>query len=165
MRTVCAILAALSVTCAGCAAVQSPPAAPESFEHTVSSSHVELDWTCSQPASGLLQVDGIALNRWQVQEIRFLEFELVGVNDRERTVSEARADLPAIQLRMNDPSPFRLQLRAAGTEVRYDLYYQYRFTEGSIMSALESAPVQLFAQQLQRFMVRDACGPSQHRRR
>jgi len=158
MRIPGVTMVALSLIVAGCAALPQPPAQPEAFQHGVSSSHVELYWTCSEPAPGLLEVGGIAQNRWHAQEVRFLELELVGVNDRDRAVSSARAELPAILLHTNEISPFRLKLNAAGTEVRYDLYYQYQFTEGDLMSALEPVPVQRFAQQNQRFTVRDACG-------
>ena len=162
MRTLGTALVALCLVVMGCAALPQPTPPPEAFQHGVSSSHVELYWTCSAPAPGVLEVDGIAQNRWAAQEVRFLEFDLVGVNDRDRTVSDARADLPAILLHTNEVSPFRLTLKTAGTEARYDLYYQYLFNEGDLTSALEPAPVQLFAQQLQRFMARDACGSHQH---
>ncbi|HTU00498.1 MAG TPA: hypothetical protein VMG58_01730, partial [Candidatus Sulfotelmatobacter sp.] len=97
-----------------------------------------------------------------IGEVRFLELELVGVNDRDRTVSEARAAVPAIVLRANDVSPFRLELRPAGTEVRYDLYYQYQAKDSGRFSALDPAAVQLLAQQNQRFMARNACGAHRH---
>ena len=107
-------------------------------------------------------MDGAARNRGHAQQIRFLEVELVGVSGRGRTVSQARAALPAILLHTNEVSPFRLELHPTGAEVRYDIYYQYQASEGSTISALEPAPVQLLAQQNQRFTVRDACGLHQH---
>ena len=161
MRTLGMTLIAAGLLVAGCAAQQPPVAVPGAFQRGASSEHVELYWTCSQPEAGLLRVDGVARNRGQAQPIRFLELELVGVNDRDRTVSEASTALPAIQLYSNEASPFRMELHSTGAEVRYDLYYRYLASEGNDLSALGFVPVQLLAQQNQRFMVRDACASRQ----
>ena len=162
MKTVRAVVVAIGVIAGGCATLLQPPAAPETFQHAASSAHIELYWTCSEPEAGRLRVNGVARNRGHAQEIRFVELELVGVNGGERTVSEARAALPAILLHTNEVSPFRLELHPAGTEVRYDLYYQYLANEGKAISAFGSIPAPLLAQQNQRFIVRDACGLHQH---
>lgn len=136
-----------------------------SFTHRVSSAHVVLSWNCTRSEPGILRVAGIAHNQWSAHAIRFLEFDLVGVDAREREVSAAGATLPAILLRTNQVSAFRLDLKTAETETRFDLYYQYRFNEeGNRMLAGPPGPApQRLAQQLRRFLVRDACSETQHR--
>jgi hypothetical protein len=81
-------------------------------------------------------------------------------------VSETAAALPAILLRSNQVSAFRLDLKTAESETRFDLYYQYRFNEGDhriLAGPPRPAPLHL-AQALRRFLVRDACSETQHRR-
>ncbi len=82
---------------------------------------------------------------------------------RERTVSQAAAAVPNFLLRTNEISPFHLELRLAGTEVRVDLFYQYRFQDGSrfLAGAPVSGPHLLV--QTHRFMARDVCSETQHR--
>ena len=144
------------------------PADPTAtFTHRVSSAHVVLSWNCTRPEPGILRMEGIAHNQWSAQEIRFLEFDLVGVDAREREVSATGAALPAILLRTNETSAFRLDLKAAGTETRFDLYYQYRFNEegNRILAGPPGASPRRLAQQLRRFLARDACSETQHRAR
>ncbi|MEI8190491.1 MAG: hypothetical protein WCI75_12315 [candidate division NC10 bacterium] len=65
----------------------------------------------------------------------------------------------------NQSSPFQLGLKTAGTEARFDLYYNYRFHTDFDMSARLAGPPmagpRLFAQ-TNTFMIRDACGATQH---
>jgi hypothetical protein len=82
-----------------------------------------LYWNCTRPEPGILRVEGVAYNSWSAQAIRFLEFDLVGVDDRDREVSATSAALPAILLWTNEVSAFRLDLKTAETEIRFDLYY------------------------------------------
>ena len=139
---------------------------PHEYAHRVESSQVALYWNCAQPEPGLLKLEGLAFNPWSNQPIRFLEFELAGVNDRERTVSEAKADARDLQIFTNQSTPFQLDLRTAGTEVRFDLYYQYRAQDRG-HNAIVAGPVPsgsfLVAQQVNRFMARDVCSETQHR--
>ena len=136
------------------------------FTNRVSSNQVVLYWNCTRPEPGILRVEGIAHNPWSPQAIRFLEFDLVGVVDWDRQVSATGAALPAILLWTNEVSAFRLDLKTAGTETRFDLYYQYRFNEGNgrIFAGPPGAAPQRLAQQLRRFLVRDVCSETQHRR-
>jgi hypothetical protein len=146
-----------------CGATAPPPApAPGVFDHRAATAHVELYWTCTTPEPGRLRLAGIAENRWHPQPVGFLELDLVGVDARNRTVAEATAALADMQLGTNQRSPFRLDLRTTGREVRYDLFCQYRFFENELDAGRSPAGVRL-AQQNQRFMLRDVCGPAQHR--
>jgi hypothetical protein len=144
---------------AGCAAPERV-FTPAAFDHRVATSEIELYWRCTGDA-GTLRVDGVAVNRW-AGEVRFLELELIGVNAQGRTVTATRGETADILLHTKQSSPFRLDLRIAGTEARHDLFYQYRYNAEGFEAALEPTPYRL-AQALQRFMVRDACSPAQHR--
>ncbi len=162
-------LLAASVLVAGCATAGIPaPYPPPGFAHRVASSHVELYWNCARPELNALTVEGVAINPWSPQEVRFLEFELVGVDTRDHAISHVRAEAPDFLLRTNQQTPFRLDLRPAGAEVRFDLFYQYRFDEGDgnrLFARAGSGGTFLLAQATKRFMARDVCSDSQHRAR
>jgi len=131
------LLALLGMALSACAVdgtMQLPAAEPTIyppavFTHRVGTSHVVLYWNCTRPEPGVLRAEGVAQQAGSSQAVRFLELELVGVDARERTVSEAAAALPDILLHTNQISPFRLDVRTVGSEVRFDLFYQYRFQE------------------------------------
>src|SRR5512142_2071473 len=158
---------------AGCASLQSPgagggqsPASPDAFAHRTASSHVVLYWNCARPAPEDLRVEGIAQNPWGSQEVRSLQLELAGVDVRERTVSEVQGKARDPAIGTNQSSPFLLDLRTKGGEVRFDLYYDYQFSEGDLMGALLAGPPMepsRFAPQGNRFLVRDVCSDTQHR--
>jgi len=106
-----------------------------------------------------------AVKQLTPQPIKFMEFNLVGVDARDHQVSATGAALPAILLWMNQVSPFRLDLKPAGTETRFDLYYEYRFDEGGndrLFAGPPEAGPRLLAQQLRIWLVRDACSETQH---
>jgi len=159
----------LALTLSACAspAARPGPYPPDAYAHRVASSHVVLYWNCVRPEAGILRVEGVAQNPWSSQEVRFLETELVGVNSQERTVSYAKGAAQDILIRTNQFSPFQMELRLAGGEVRFDLYYEYRFQdvemEARLAGPLVRAP-RLLAQ-TQRFLARDACSEAQHRAR
>lgn len=152
--------------------VASTPYPPPGYAHTVQSSHVRLFWNCTRPEPGALRLAGVAVNPWSDQPVRFLEFTLVGVDANEGSVSSAKGEAQNFLLRTWESTPFQLDLRTAGGEVRYDLYYQYRFQDtdhdrilGRV--AWDGSPVPgekptLLAQTMT-FMARDACSDSQHR--
>jgi hypothetical protein len=160
----------LALSLSACAAGSTPAGGPDAvaatpFTHRVSTTHVSLVWNCTEGAGGALRMDGMAVNAWQMHPIRFLEFELVGVDARERTVSAAKGEAAAIQLFTNESTPFQLVLQRTGAEARVDLYYQYRAFEDGHSRPLASADPRIpfrVAQAVQRFFVRDACSPSQH---
>lgn len=138
---------------------------PDAFAHRVASSHVVLYWNCARPDAGLVRLEGVAQNPWSPQEVRFLEFDLVGVDARDRTVSQAKGEARDFLLGTSQTTPFHLDLRTQGTEVRFDLYYRYRFQDNGrsfIAGRLVGAPP-LLAQMQQQFFVRDVCSETQHR--
>ncbi len=158
------------------------------FTHRVANAEVVLYWTCTRSEPGLLRVEGVVVSSWAAQPIKFMEFNLVGVDDRDREVSATDAALPAILLFTNEVSPFRLDLKPAGTETRFDLYYEYRFNEpfkvgggglrfdlqdqyrlddgrnGRLFAGPPGAGTRLLAQTLRIWLVRDACSETQHLR-
>lgn len=167
-----ALLLLLAVSLSACAAdgkfpaMTSTPYPPPGYAHQAGSSHVALYWNCTQPQPGALQLAGLAFNPWSDQPVGFLELELVGVDSSERTVTAAKAEARDFQLYTNQSTPFQLDMRTAGSEVRFDLYYQYRFQDRG-HDADFAGPITsgrfLLAQQTNRFMVRDACSETQHR--
>jgi hypothetical protein len=172
MRIRTGVLACLGIALTACAAdgTWRPPAAstlypPALFAHRVASSHVALYWNCTRPEPGVVRVEGVAQNPWASQEVRFLELEVAGVDARERYVSQASTALPNFLLGTNQISPFHLDLRTVGSEVRFDLFYQYRFQEngGRFLAGSPVGVPRLFAQSTIRFMARDVCSDTQHR--
>ena len=166
-------VAVLVVGVTGCASLQSSGTAvgptPENlnaFAHRASSSHLVLYWNCGRSTPDVLRLEGIARNPWFAEEIRDLEFELVGVGARERTVSEVKGEARNTAIRTNQASPFQLDLRTVGGELRFDLFYQYQFAEGEEMDALLAGPPMVpsrfFSPGANRFLVRDVCSESQH---
>ena len=141
---------------------------PDVFAHRVATSHVVLYWNCSRSEANLLRVDGVAQNPWSPQEVRYLELELVGVNREERIVSETKGAVPNVFLGTNQTSPFRLDLRTVGSEVRFDLYYHYRFQDTDMLEALLAGPPIVGPRLLastQNSLARDVCSETQHRAR
>lgn len=166
----CAVAGAMLLSLAGCGPMGAlgggvaPTPAPESFTHRVATSDVVLLWNCLEPKPGALRVEGIAQNPWQAQPVQYLKFELVGVDARGHTTAQATGEALNDQLMTNQSTPFQLELKTTGTEVRFDLYYHYRFHE-EFESVMVSGPPmtgpRLIAQ-TQTFLVRDCCGANQH---
>ncbi len=168
------MVVALVMSLAGCAAMEAPRSGPgpglppEAYAHRVATAEVVLLWNCLEPGPGLLRVAGIAQNPWQAQPIGYLEFELVGVDARERTTAQTAGAARDPQIYTNTNTSFQLELKPTGTEVRFDLYYDYRFHQEFHTSALVAGPPmagpRLLAQ-VQTSLVRDVCGATQHRAR
>ena len=140
------------------------PYPPPGYAHRVETSHVALFWNCTNSEPGVLRLEGVAVNPWAQQPVRFLEFGLSGVDARESTVSEGAGEARDIQIYTMASSPFLVELRSAGSEVRYDLYYQYQISDPS-HDNLISGPMVSGAFPRHHgtpFMVRDACSPTQH---
>jgi len=159
------LLAAAGGDGIGWAAAPVDVKSPAAFTHRVSSSHVELYWNCSRPEPGLVRMEGLAFNPGSNQPIRWLALELAGVTERGRTLSEGRTELAEPRLATAQSAPFALELRPAGGEARFDLYYSYVYQDnggsGQFLSRVSTAaPFQLA--QTNRFLVRDACSASQH---
>jgi hypothetical protein len=163
----------VGIALSGCAAdgsftgsaPQATPYPPPGYSHTVQSSAVALYWKCARPEPTVIEVSGLAFNPWSSQPVRSLELELVGVDSRERTVSEVGAEARDTQILTNQSTPFHLRLQTAGSESRLDLYYRYKFQDGGrhrMLAGLAWDGPILLAQQVQ-FRVRDACSETQHR--
>jgi hypothetical protein len=144
---------------------------PRGYTHTVETSQVALYWNCARPDPGTMRLQGVAVNPWSDQPVQFLRFDLVGVNARGHSVSSASIDARDILLRTNQQAPFTINLRTAGIEERFDLYYQYLFQDRGhnpffSMAAWDGAassqkPPVILAWTNQ-FMVRDASSPTEH---
>jgi hypothetical protein len=163
----------VAIATTGCAAA-GPPAAtlmgsipwpPPEYRHTISTVAVRQYWRCTRPEPGLLQLDGVAANI-SSSDVKFLAWELAGVDAAGRSLTSQTAESGAIVLRTNEIVPFRIALRATGAEARFDLYYEYKFQEGDAhdrpLAALDWDGPVLFAQHTNRFFVRDACSETQH---
>ncbi len=163
---------AFGMSLAGCAAMEAPGggtvpgAPPQAFAHRVATSEVVLLWNCLDPEPGQLRVEGVVRSPWQAQPIRELEFDLVGVDAQERTTAQTAGAARDYQIFTNQRTSFQLALKRAGTEVRFDLYYHYRFNEmwdmGALVAGSLTAGPRLLAQ-MKNFLVRDVCGSTQHR--
>jgi hypothetical protein len=157
---------------AGCAAdgglsssmIGSEPYPPPGLSHRIASSHVELYWRCDRGEPGVMRVEGTARNPWYSQDVRYLEFDLFGVDRDDRTVSSAHSAAPNSMLGTNQITRFAVALRMTGREARYDLVYRYRFSEMEEMDARLAGPPMRprLAQSLVQYMVRDACSDTQH---
>ncbi len=156
------------------------PYPPPGFAHRVASPAVELFWNCARPAPDTLEVAGLAFNPWSGEDIQFLKFDLVGVDASGRTVSEATGMARDLSVGTMDATPFQLTLQTAGTETRFDLFYQYRYQEpgdtggggersslpaGALPVRLAAAGPLLLAQVVQPLVVRDVCAETMHRAR
>ncbi len=112
----------------------------------------------------MMRLEGTARNPWYSQDVRFLEFDLFGVDRDDRTVSSAHATAPNFMLGTNQITRFAVALRVTGREARYDLVYRYRFSEFEEMDARLAGPPMRprLAQSTIQFIVRDACSDTQH---
>ena len=170
-----AILPALGIILSACSAGDlgirpthgNPPYPPPGFAHTSGSSPVVLYWNCARAESGLVRLEGHAFNPWSSQPIGYLEFDLVGVDERERSLSEATMYAADIMLYTNQSTPIALEVRPTGGEQRFDLYYRYRFQDGGRDNFLAGAgsTFPILATRLNQFRIRDACSDAQHRAR
>jgi len=145
---------------------QPTPYPPNHFGHRVANADLVLFWNCERPDPSVLRLDGVAQNPWSAQPIRYLEFELVGMDGRDRVVSQAKGTARDILIYTSQVSPFQLDLRTVGSEARFDLFYEYKFLEAEDKDALLSGPVvegwRLLAQ-TSRYMARDVCSETKHR--
>jgi hypothetical protein len=149
----------------GAAASEAAAQSPAAYPHRVSSSHVELYWSCARPDPSLVRMEGVAANPGSAQPIRRLALELVGVDARGRTLSESTTEATESQLFTAQSTPFALLLRPAGGEARFDLYYSYVYQDNGGSDRLMSrvrATTSFRTAQTNRFLVRDACAEGQH---
>lgn len=164
------LVSMLVMTVAACTSLQGPQATqpqaypPAAYAHRVGTTQVVLYWNCLRPSPDALRVDGMAQSPY-FSEVRDLEFELVGADANERVVSQTSGAARDYVLRTNQFSPFQLDLRTAGSEVRFDLFYRYR-SQQNLRSMLAGPPVNgplHFAQATSQSSARDVCSETQHR--
>jgi len=125
---------------------------PAMFGSSVSAPDLTIYWNCARPDPTLVQVDGVAQNT-SGDHVRFVQFEVVGIDAGGKAVSGGQGSLRATVLYLNQTSPFSIQAKSTGTEVRFDLYYRYQvqgFADGGTGSGAG-------------FFARDVCSPTQHR--
>src|SRR5512147_2503716 len=163
------LLAGIAMAVTACAAMDaaSTQTPLDTFVHRAANSELVLRWNCLQPAAGTLRIEGVAHNPWQAQPIGYLELQAVGVDLQGRQTAEAEGKARDIQILTNERSPFQLDLKTTGAEVRVDLHYQYRFNHewesgALLLAGPPVAGLQLYAQSTHTNMVRDACSPTQH---
>jgi hypothetical protein len=123
---------------------------PALYAHRVSTNDVEVYWNCTRPDPAVVQLEGV-VRSVKGGRVKFMELELSGANKQGRYVSSGKTALRDIVLYTNQISPYTLQIRPAGTEERFDLYYWYY-----VDARIGDSP-------RQQFLARDACSPTQHR--
>ena len=150
---------------------------PLEFAHRVASPAVEFFWNCNQ-SGDMLQFTGVAFNQWFSGEVQYLNMTLVGVDEKNREVSQgiAKETFQVFTLRYAN---FDIPLKRAGNEVRYDLYYQYQYRnpgdrdtggdrhvqgrpDAPILLA-SNGPVMLAQVPPTGFLARDVCAPGKLR--
>jgi hypothetical protein len=132
---------------------QTPIQRPALFEHRVSAADVRVFWNCTRPEQNVLQLDGVVQNIGG-QLVQFAEVEVVAVNASGRTVNSARSAVQDIRLQTNQRSPFLIQLRTSGDEVRFDMFYRHRARDTSGLGVAGLRQIQN--------MARDVCSPTQY---
>lgn len=138
---------------------------PTEYRHTVETTAIRQYWNCTRPESGVMRLEGLAANIWNAQPVKFLEWTLAGVDRDGRTVSSATVESRVIQLFTNQFTTFQIDVRTAGSEARFDLYYRYQFRDSgrdNWEASLDWDGPVLLAQQNVRFYVLDACSETQH---
>jgi hypothetical protein len=133
----------------------------------VGTSHVELYWRCATTADGLLRLDGVVHNAYATGQVGNFKAEVAGVDQHDRQVSEGRGAARSWRLGTREMSPFALELRPTGREVRFDLYYDYEAPdlERTAMAGSARLAGGMRLARTHRQMVRDACGESRKHRR
>jgi hypothetical protein len=149
------LAALIAVGLSACASpgTEPPPYPPAAFEHRVSAADVSVFWNCTRPEPNVLQVDGVVQNI-SGRQVQFAEVQVVGVNAGDHAADSAKAAVRAISLQSNQRSPFLLQLRTLGDEVRFDMYYWY-YVGGAL-------GIRAAGQRQVQNMARDACSATQH---
>ncbi len=176
------VMALLSLGLFACTAVGvggptafSLPYPPPGYAHHVHSQPLDLYWNCARPGPNVLQMDGVAVNQLGSGDVRFLKFELTGVNAQGFDVSSAKFDSPNLSISTGESQPFRIDLPTTGAETRFDLYYQFGYHHGSeshfmesfyhrgrgvLLAAAGDFPLLLVGNTEN--VVRDACSPTAH---
>jgi len=133
----------------GMGEVPAPIYPPSVYSQRVGTNEVSVYWSCV-PGPGSIRFEGVVQNT-KGGRVKFMELELGGVDARNRYVSDATTALPDVILQPSQISPFVIQLRPAGGEIRYDLFYRYQL-DGAIGG--DERP---------RFRALDVCSATAHR--
>ena len=148
------IVLALTAACAACTGAISQQAIPDysRFSHSWAAQHVTLYWDCAEAEAGVLRIDGVGVNQWEPVPPEFLGLHLFGLDAQGRVLSRAQGSAEGAELNKNFPSPFRLELRQQGGEVRVDLAYRYWYRDDSFDGPFRRMPTYITGR------VPDACG-------
>ncbi len=128
-------LSLVALAVAGCAAGAQPtvnmlgtiPLPPAEYRHTISTDAIRQYWNCTRPTPNMVRLNGVVANVWNSQPIRYLAWDMVGVDTAGRTLESTRVTAAVFELLTNTYTPFQIDLRVGGGEARFDLYYEYEF--------------------------------------
>ena len=97
----------------------------DDFAYNATRWDIDLHWNCVYPEPGLLQIEGVAISTYLQSPIKGLEFRMYGVDTNGTSVSRTDGAARDYLIPLMARSPFRLTLRTAGREVRFDLVYSF----------------------------------------
>jgi hypothetical protein len=144
--------AGLIVTACAAGGMDTTPATvypPAAYGQRIGTTDVTVYWNCTREATQV-RFEGVVQNV-RGGAVKFVELELTGADARGRYVSEARTTLKDVLLQPTRVALFVIELRPAGSESRFDLFYRYQV---DAVSGGEERP---------RFRALDVCSPTQHR--
>ena len=146
-----ALAAAGCGACSGAVPLQATPDYSR-FSHSWTTPKVTLYWDCTEAESGAVRIDGVGVNLWEPIPPEFLDLRLFGLDVQGRVLSRTQGSAQGAELIKNFPTPFRLELREQGGEVRVDLAYRYQYRDDSLDGPFRWMPTYITGQ------VPDACG-------
>ena len=148
------LLVLAAAGCAACSGAVPRQAIPDysRFSHSWATPQVTLYWDCTEVESGALRIDGVGVNRWEPVPPRYLEVSLYGVDAYGRVISGAHTTAEGVDLLMNFPAPFHLELKEQDGEIRVDLAYRYQYRDDSFDGPFRWMPTYVTGR------VPDACG-------
>ena len=122
------------------------------FSHSWAAQHVTLYWDCAEAEEGVLRIEGVGVNQWEPVPPEFLDLNLFGLDAQGRVLSRVHGSAEGAELVKNFPSPFRLELRQQGGEVRVELAYRYWYLDDSFDGPFRRLPTYVTGR------IPDACG-------
>ena len=146
---VCAMLVASACANRGMEPALAPIYPPALYSQRVATNDVTIYWSCARETTQV-RFEGVVQNA-SGGAVKFVELELAGADSRDRYISDATTALKDVILQTNQIAPFAIQLRPAGGESRFDLFYRYQ---------VDSA---LGGDERPRFRALDVCSPTRHR--
>jgi len=145
----CAMLVASACAAGGMAPTPPPIYPPALYGQRVATNDVTIYWSCAREATQV-RFEGVVQNA-RGGAVKFVELELAGADSHDRYVSDATIALQDLILQTNQIAPFVIQLRPAGGESRFDLFYRYQVD--AVIGGDERP----------RFRALDVCSPTRHR--